>query len=104
MIDQKPTFDIRKVVSNLMLLEAIFGVFTFTLFTVIGFFNEDLKISSIHFLKPYNLFLFVLLIPFTYLFVRSLMRKNEIDSHLSQFNKKGIPQANSTWILSLIHI
>jgi len=104
MIDQKPTFNIRKVVSNLMLLEAIFGVFTFSIFTVFGFFNEELKISSIHFLKPYNLFLFVLLIPFTYLFVRSLMRKNEIDSHLSQFNKKGIPQANSTWTLARFYI
>jgi Ca-activated chloride channel family protein len=104
MIDQKPTFNIRKVVSNLMLLEAIFGVFTFSLFTLIGFFNEDLKISSIHFLKPFNLFLFVLLIPFTYLFVRSLMRKNQIDSHLSQFNKKGIAQVNSTWTLARFYI
>lgn len=104
MIDQKPTFNIRKVVSNLMLLEAVFGVFTFSLFKVIGFFNEDLKISSIHFLKPYNLFLFVLLIPFTYLFVRSLIRKNEIDSHLSQFNQNGFPKANSNWTLARFYI
>ncbi len=104
MIDRKPTFNIRKVVSNLMLLEAVFGVFTFTLFTIIGFFNENLKVSSIHFLKPYNLFLFVLLIPFTYLFVRSLIRKNEIDSHLSQFNKKGIPQPKSAWVIARFYI
>jgi Ca-activated chloride channel family protein len=32
------------------------------------------------------------------------MRKNEIDSHLSQFNKKGIPQANSTWTLARFYI
>ena len=104
MIDRKPTFNIRKVVSNLMLLEAIFGVFTFSLFTIIGFFNEDLNISSIHFLKPYNLFLFVLLVPFTYLFVRSLMRKNIIDNHLSQFNQKGFPKANSNWTLARFYI
>ncbi len=104
MIDRKPTYNIRKVVSNLMLLEAIFGVFTFSLFTIIGFFNEDLNISSIHFLKPYNLFLFVLLVPFTYLFVRSLIRKNEIDSHLSQFNKKRIPQPKSVWVIARFYI
>lgn len=104
MIDRKPTFNIRKVVSNLMLLEAIFGVFAFTLFTIIGFFNENLQISSIHFLKPYNLILFVFLVPFTFLFVRSLIRKNEIDSHLSQFNQKGIPQPDSVWVITRFYI
>jgi len=104
MIDNKPTFNIRKIISNLLLFEALFGVLTFTIFTFIGFFNENLKISSIHFVKPYNLFLFVLLVPFTYLFILSLNRKNTIDSHLSQFSSKGWVKANSKWTIARFYI
>jgi len=99
MINQKPTYNLLKIISQLLLLEAIFGVFAFLLFTTIGFFDGNIKISSIHFLKPINLYLFVLLVPFSYLFIRSLNRKNLIDVHLSQFSKAGFVKGSNSFAL-----
>jgi Ca-activated chloride channel family protein len=50
-----------------------------------------------HFTKPTYFYFLALLIPFAYLFIRSLERKNNIDSNLSQFSRRKMQEGSVFW-------
>ena len=100
MTENRPTYNIRKLISTLLLLEAVFWAVLYLVFTAIGFFSGSANANGIHFLKPDNFYLLAILLPFAYFFIRSLERKNSIDVHLSQFSKNGVSSASTFWTIT----
>lgn len=92
------TYPIYKIVRNLVLIEIVFWIIFYLFVKSVGFLAPLTGDKfGFQFAKSDYFYLLVLLIPFSYLFVLSLKRKNKIDSNLSQFSRKGLVQGSVFW-------
>ena len=92
------TYPIDKIVRNLVLIEIVFWIIFYLFVKSVGFLAPLTGDKfGFQFAKSDYFYLLVLLIPFSYLFVLSLKRKNKIDSNLSQFSRKGLVQGSVFW-------
>jgi Ca-activated chloride channel homolog len=90
MSKQENTYNLRKLINLLIGTEVIFGLMAFLFFQLIGVFTADDNREGLHFLKPAYFYLFALLLPFAYLFIRSVRQKNLLLKHTSYFSKETI--------------
>ena len=94
------TYPIEKIVRNLVLIEIVFWIIFYLFVKSVGFLAPLTGDKyGFQFAKSDYFYLLVLLIPFSYLFVLSLKRKNKIDSNLSQFSRKGLVQGSVFWAI-----
>jgi Ca-activated chloride channel homolog len=95
MNNRKTPYSVRQLINLLFIAEGVFGVLTFIFFFAIGVFSHTEGEEGLHFLKPDYFYLFGLLLPLGYLFIKSVERKNLFLKHLSfftfgQIEKPGI--------------
>ena len=94
------TYPIEKIVRNLVLIEIVFWIIFYLFVKSVGFLAPLTGDKfGFQFAKSDYFYLLVLLIPFSYLFVLSLKRKNKIDSNLSQFSRKGLVHGSVFWAI-----
>ena len=94
------TYPIVKVIRTLLFCEVVFWVVFYLFIQSLGFL---IPLSGsqfgFQFAKPQYFYLLILLLPFLYVFIQSVKRKNQIDSNLSQFSKSKVPQGSLLWLI-----
>lgn len=92
------TYPIVKLIRTLLICEVVFWIVFYLLIQSLGFL---IPLSGsqfgFQFAKPQYFYLLILLLPFLYVFILSVKRKNQIDSNLSQFSKRKFPQGSIFW-------
>jgi Ca-activated chloride channel family protein len=97
----QPTYQIQKVIRTLAVLEIGFWLIFYLFVQSFGFLAPLTGDKyGFQFAKPDYFYLLLALIPFSYLFILSLKRKNKIDSNLSQFSRKGLVQGSLFWAIT----
>jgi Ca-activated chloride channel family protein len=98
MTSEKSTYPIKRILTILIVIELVFWMLSYTIVQSLGFLMAATSGKyGFHFTKPTYFYLLVLLIPFAYLFIRSLERKNNIDSNLSQFSRRKMQEGSVFW-------
>jgi Ca-activated chloride channel family protein len=95
------TYPIQKVIRTLALLEIGFWLIFYLFIQSFGFLAPLTGDKyGFQFAKPDYFYLLLALVPFSYLFILSLKRKNKIDANLSQFSSKGLVQGSLFWAIT----
>lgn len=100
MTKQIKTYSFAKLIKTIALFEVIFWLLFYLVIESLGFL---LPVSGsnfgFHFAKPEYFYLLILIVPFAYLYLISVRRKNIIDENLSQFSKTNIPSSSTVFSL-----
>ena len=92
------TYPIMKLLRTLLMCELVFWIVFYLLIQSLGFL---IPLSGsqfgFQFAKPQYFYLLLFLIPFFYVFILSLKRKNYIDSNLSQFSRSQVVKGSIFW-------
>ncbi len=98
MTSEKSTYPIKRILTILIVIELVFWMLSYAIVQSLGFLMTATSGKyGFHFTKPAYFYLLALLIPFAYLFIRSLERKNNIDSNLSQFSRRKMQEGSVFW-------
>ena len=98
MTSEKSTYPIKRILTILIVIELVFWMLSYAIVQSLGFLMTATSGKyGFHFTKPTYFYFLALLIPFAYLFIRSLERKNNIDSNLSQFSRRKMQEGSVFW-------
>ena len=98
MTSEKSTYPIKRILTILIVIELVFWMLSYAIVQSLRFLMTATSGKyGFHFTKPAYFYLLALLIPFAYLFIRSLERKNNIDSNLSQFSRRKMQEGSVFW-------
>jgi len=94
------TYNLRSLLISIFLIEVVFWSIFYLVVSVLGFLGADASKSAFHFLTPEAFYLLIFTVPLAYLFWRSVLRLNQLNSHYSLFSQKGVPKFKMAYLLT----